>query len=120
MLGAISWETVRKEYQWLTSIEITKRIAFFMFAHNKLDISWNEIEVVINNLNILDNDLERMKEIGVIHNNNFSEGRIELRRLLRNNYALHTYYKRSEDGGGLAFVHNYIKDFFVYEKKAMN
>lgn len=118
-------ETVKKSYDRIAHpseilvdfiFDITREIAFFMFTHNRLDISWNEIEIVINNLEISNNDLERMKEIGVIHNNNFSEARIELRRLLRNNYALHTYYKRSENGGGLAFVHNYIKDFFVYEK----
>ena len=87
-----------------------------MFCNNKLDISWSEIELVINNISISEKDIDSFKAIGVIKNSNFSEARIELRRLLKNNYALHTYYKRNEDGGGLAFIHNYIKDFFVAEK----
>lgn len=118
-------ETVQKSYDKVAHpsemladyiFKITCDIAFFMFCHNKLDISWDEIETVINNIEITEKDIARMKEIGVIKNFSFSEARTELRQLLRNNYALHTYYKRSESGGGLAFVHNYIKDFFVCEK----
>ena len=96
--------------------QITYEIAFYMFCNNKLDISWSEIELVINSIIIPEKDIDSFKAIGVIKNSNFSEARIELRRLLKNNYALHTYYKRNEDGGGLAFIHNYIKDFFVAEK----
>lgn len=118
-------ETVQKSYDKVAHpsemladyiFKITCDIAFFMFCNNKLDISWDEIEAVINNIEITEKDIARMKEIGVIKNFSFYEAKTELRQLLRNNYALHTYYKRSENGGGLAFVHNYIKDFFVCEK----
>ena len=87
--------------------EITKEIAYYMYENNKMDISWGEIKICIEMV-IGNNDVQQY------YNNPEDIGNI--RNLLKDSYALFNYYKETELGGGIAFYHNYIREFFVQEK----
>lgn len=78
---------------------ITEEIAFWMYQNQCFDITLDTIE------NLIDGIYEETEQ----------EKKLCLLIQLKDTYALHTYYRRTDQRGGLAFYHNYIQDFFLCE-----
>ena len=87
--------------------ELTKEIAYYMFCKNKMDISWDEIDKCINNLMINAKYEQYCKELEISG---------DINSILKDSYALFSYYQESRSNGGISFYHNYIREFFVQEK----
>lgn len=87
--------------------ELTKEIAYYMFCKNKMDISWDEIDECIDNL-MADIKYEQYYEKLEISG--------DIRNILKDSYALFSYYQETQSSGGISFYHNYIREFFVQEK----
>lgn len=87
--------------------DITKEIAYYMYCCNKMDIFWEEIKLCIEMV-IGKEDIQQ-------YYNNPKDIK-NIRNLLKDSYALFNYYKETELSGGIAFYHNYIREFFVQEK----
>lgn len=87
--------------------ELTKEIAYYMFCTNKMDISWDEIDECIDNL-MADTKYKLYYEELEISG--------DIKSILKDSYALFSYYQETKSSGGISFYHNYIREFFVQEK----
>ena len=96
-----------KEYLY----QITEEIAFWMYQNQKFDINVDKINQLIEKMEIPNEAKKNKQNEKTIPDG----GEQRIYRLLKDTYALHTYYRKINDKGGLAFYHNYIQDFFLCE-----
>ena len=79
---------------------ITEEIAFWMYQNQCFDISLDTIRSLIDR----------------IYEEADQEEKLRFLIQLKDTYALHTYYRKTDQRGGIAFYHNYIQDFFLSEE----
>ena len=87
--------------------ELTKEIAYYMFCTNKMDISWEEIDKCIDNLMADTRYKQYFDELDISG---------DVKSILKDSYALFSFYQETKSSGGISFYHNYIREFFVQEK----
>ena len=80
--------------------QVTEEIAFWMYQNQRFDVSLDTIK------SLIDRTYEEAEQ----------KKKLRLLIQLKDVYALHTYYRKTDQRGGLAFYHNYIQDFFICEK----
>ena len=78
---------------------ITEEVAFWMYQNQCFDINLDTIRSLIDKIY---EEAER-------------EEKLRLLIQLKDTYALHTYYRKTDQRGGITFYHNYIQDFFLCE-----